>query len=292
MGWKEKIEFPEDAHLSPGWSAKNKKMLSHAAAKLMERKDIDLIITAGTPATAAVLKVNNGEIPIVSIGVSDPLKSKFVLSTDDSGIDNYTARIVPGRYERMFEIFHDVVGFQKLGLVYTDSENGRKYTNLADAQTVAEKKGFEVISYTDIKDNSKSRSCLAGLKWLVSQGIDAFFIPAINCFDWSQSNVKLLLDYLNENEIPTFAREGTKYVKSGALMGFSSIDWSARGQYVAKKMVEIFEGTKPRDLQMLDPGIPKITLNIFVVEKIGFDPPFDILAACDEIFEDITLPEK
>ena len=292
MGWEDKIIFPEEDHFSPGWDAKNQKELNACAKKLMARTDIDMIITAGTPATEAVLKVNNKKTPIVAIGVSDPVKSKFVSSKDDSGIDNFTARIVPGRYERMFEIFHDVVGFKKLGLIYTDTDNGRQYTNLADAQIVAERKEFEIISYSKIKDHSKADDCLTGLKWLVENGMDAFFIPATNCFDWSQSDVESLINFLIENEIPTFAREGTKYVKSGALMGFSSIDWSARGKYVADKIVKICQGESPRALQMLDPGMPKITLNIYVAEKIGFDPPFDIIAASDEIFDHITLPEN
>lgn len=292
MGWKDRIIFPEADHFSPALDASTQETLHTYAKDLMARSDIDMIISAGTPATAAVLKFNNKKTPVVAIGVSDPLKSQFVISQDDSGVDNFTARIVPERYQRMFEIFHDVVGFKKLGLIYTDTENGRKYTNLDDARVVAGKKGFEIITYTKIQDSSKADDCLAGLKWLVENGMDAFFIPATNCFDWSQSDVKILMDYLIANEIPTFAREGTKYVKSGALMGFSSIDWTARGKYVANKIVEIFEGASPRSLKMVDPGIPKITLNIQVAEKIGFDPPFDIIAASDEIYDTITVPEK
>ncbi len=79
MGWKDRIEFPEDARIHTGWGAPgSEKMLNDEATKLMSRNDIDLIITAGTPPTAAVLKVNNGRTPVLAIAVSDPVRSGFV----------------------------------------------------------------------------------------------------------------------------------------------------------------------------------------------------------------------
>jgi ABC-type uncharacterized transport system substrate-binding protein len=291
MGWADKIEFPDNVHFSPGWDKADNSRLIESAKKLMANADLDLIISAGTPATQVILMENNGTTPIISIGVSDPVKSKFVLTNDDSGIDNYTARVVPGRFERMFSIFHDVVGYKKLGLMYTDTDNGRKYTNLEDARKVAKERGFSIVEYTKVGQHDKADVCIEGLKWLVEQGVDAFFIPALNCFDWTQSDAGSLIAYLTQNKIPTFAREGSKYVKSGALMGFSSIDWGQRGEYTANKIIKIFQGESPRSLKMIDSGIPKISLNISVAERIGFDPPFDILAASDEIYQEVTLPE-
>ncbi|MEZ4525695.1 MAG: hypothetical protein R2941_07230 [Desulfobacterales bacterium] len=74
-------------------------------------------------------------------------------------------------------------------------------------------------------------------------------------------------------------------------MGFSTVDFSSRGKFVADKIVKILQGEKPRSLPMVDNAIPKISFNLHVAEKIGFNPPFDILAASDELFQEITLPE-
>ncbi len=291
MGWKDKIEFPADAFFNPGREDDKKPLWSKRADELMARKDIDLIITAGTDATATMLKANNGKTPIVAISVSDPIKSKFVLNEKDSGVDNFNVRVAPNQYKRMFEIFHDVVGFKKLGLVYWDTENGKRYTNLDDAHLVAKERGFEVIEYKKVSESGAAEDCLKGLEELVSKKIDAFFIPSLNCFDWQASNMKMLLDFLSEKKIPTFARNGTRDVKGGALMGFSSIDFSSRGKFIADKIVRIFQGEKPRSLPMIDNAIPKISINLHVAKKIGFNPPFDILAASDELFQEITLPD-
>lgn len=288
-GWKEKINFNENYYFSPGWD-KKEKAWDKKAQFLMNSNDLDLIIGMGTDATRALLKANNNKTAILGMGVSDALKSKFIKDENDSGIDNFTVRIVKGRFYRMFEIFHQVIGFQKLGLIYPDSESGKKYTNLEDAYKVAQKQGFEIIEYKLKKEDSKE--CLNGLKSLVKKGMEAFFIPSLLCFDWEKSDVEKLFIFLQEKSIPTFARNGSKDVKAGALMGFSTVDFTKRGEFLADKIIKILKGSKPRDLIMKDQAIPKISLNIAVAEKIGFDLPFDILAATDEIYQDISLPEK
>lgn len=123
-GWKDRVTFPEEASYSPGWD-EGESVWNRKAQNLMATEDLDLVIGMGTDGTRALLKENNGTTPILGMGVSDAIKSGFVESKEDSGIDNFTVRIVPGRYERMFEIFHQVVGFENLGLIYPDTESGR-----------------------------------------------------------------------------------------------------------------------------------------------------------------------
>ncbi len=234
QGWGPRIQYPADAHFSPGWEAEKKAELAGCARRLMARSDLDLILAAGSEATAALLDCNNRRTPIVAMAVADPVRSGFVVSESDSGIDNFTVRIVPGRYRRMFEIFHAEVGFSKLGLMYHDSENERQYASVADAAS--------------------------------------------------------LLNVLIEHRIPTFAREGQRLVQAGALMGFATYDFSNRGRFLAERVIRILEGAMPRALPMVDHTIPKISLNLAVAKQIGFDPSFDFLRSCDEVFDAISLP--
>lgn len=290
-GWGARIHFPADAHFSPGWEAEKQAELVQCARRLMARSDLDLILAAGTAATEALLGCNNGRTPILAMAVADPIRSGFVTSETDSGIDNFTVRIVPGRYRRMFEIFHEEVGFSKLGMIYHDSENGRKYANVEDAYEVARERGFDILPYRQVSRGETTAECLAGIQSLIAQGMDAFFIPTLVCFDWCQSDVAGLLAVLAEHRIPTFAREGTRFVKAGALMGFSTYDFSGRGRFFAERVIRILEGATPRTLPMVDDAMPKISLNLAVAKQIGFDPSFDILRASDEVFDAITLPE-
>jgi ABC-type uncharacterized transport system substrate-binding protein len=279
-GWAGKIEFPKNLNFSPGWE--NNELLEENAKFLMSGNDISLIIGAGTDAARALLKFNNNKTPILAMGVSDAVGSGFVKSENKSGIDNFTVRIVPERFEKMFKIFHEVVGFKKLGLIYPDTESGKKYTNLEEAKKVSQSLGFEIIEYK-IK-SELTPDCLEGLKYLKNNGIDAFFIPSLLCFDLNKNDVSKLISYLNENDIASFARDGSQYVKAGALMGFSTLDFSKRGDFLADMIIEILNGKTPSSLKMTDRGSPKISFNLKTAAEIGFDPPFDILAATDELF--------
>jgi len=289
INWENEIEYPSDAHISPGWD--KKKELKKRAQKLMERSDIDIIISAGTAATATVLELNNKKTPILAMAVADAVRSKFVINAHDSGVDNFTVRIVPGRYKRMFEIFHEVIGFRKLGLIYPDNEEGHTYSNIEDAKQVAREIGFKIINYDKISNSETTEDCYSGIQNLLDQGIDAFFIPALNCFDWKTSDVAFLLDILSKHKIPTFAREGNSTVKTGALMGFSTYDFSARGSFLGKRIVKILNGTKPRALTMIDIVTPRIAFNLKVASEIGFDPPIALLGASDVIYLKTILPE-
>jgi ABC-type uncharacterized transport system substrate-binding protein len=293
MGWKDKVEFPDDLHFSPGWA--NKAKLQKIARKMMKRNDIDLIIAGGTGATAALLKFNNKRTPLMSIAVADPIKSGFVIDEKNSGIDNYTTRVDPQAYQRMFRIFHDVVGFKKLGLMYSDLPNGRTIANMDDAYKVAKKCGFEIVEYMYDTKRAKTEKPgdigIEGFQKLVDKGMDAFFIPALTCFDWTKSDVNKLMNFMQKHKIPTFARNGVKGVKAGALLGFSSMVMDLRGKFFADKVVRILKGEQPGSLPMEDNAVPKISINLSVAAKIGFDPSVEILGASDEIFDKVTLPE-
>ncbi|MEZ4525694.1 MAG: hypothetical protein R2941_07225 [Desulfobacterales bacterium] len=153
------------------------------------------------------LKVNNGKTPIVAISVSDPIKSKFVLNEQDSGIDNFTVRIVPNQFKRMFEIFHDRAGFKKLGIDDWDTENGKKYTNLDDAHLVAKERGFEIIEYNKVMNQERGR--LSQGSGTVSAKIDAFFILALNCLTGKQVMV-MSAGFSEREKNPQFCQKWNK----------------------------------------------------------------------------------
>lgn len=293
LGWHDSVVLAEGARLSPGWD--NKEGLKEAAKELLARADLDIILSAGTGATAALIEASKDsprKTPIVAFAVTDAIASGFVASETDSGMDNLTVRLVPGWYKRMFEVFHEVVGFRRLGIMYPDTVDGRRYSNVEEAREVAAAAGFELVEYSGIGPAEDAVECQKGLNYLYAKGIDAFFIGPLLCFDWKQSDVKSLLGSMVEHDVASFAREGTPFVRSGALLGFSTSDYSGRGRFSAEQVVRILQGAKPRSLPMVDNDIPKISFNLAVAEDIGYDPPFDLLAASDEVFQTISLPSE
>jgi ABC-type uncharacterized transport system substrate-binding protein len=289
-GWENKLKFPPEVHISVTSTATVEEQ-NRKAKELLVRTDINAIIVMGTFGTGAILNNYDGRLPIFSEVVTDAVKEGFVPNENDSGKDNFTVSIAPSRYKNMFRIFHEEVFFRSLGVMHSETRNRNKESNLDDAEMIAQERDFIIVSYNlsehELKDNAAG--CLEGLKELVKKGMDAFFIPSLNCFkmEKSGSNVKQLMDFLLDKKIPTFARRGTDYVKSGAMMGFSE-DFDTQGKSLANKLFAVLVKTeKPRSLSMIDDSPPKLVLNLAVAQRIGFRLSFDILGASDEIYQEI-----
>lgn len=286
-----RVEFPADAHLSPGWEPENMARLPEAAGELMRRGDLDLIVGMGTAAVKALLAGNNGHTPILGMGMADPVAAGVVRGVADSGVDNFTCQVITDRWTSMFRVFHDVVGFRKLGILYQNTPEGRVYAALDDVQSVASELGFAVVSHGGLSSAETDDECRQGLARLREEGMDAFFIGPLNCFDQEKNDVAALLRLLNDWKVPTFARDGSDFVKSGALMGFSTWNFGPTGQFLANQAVAVLNGTAPRSIPMQDRMEPTIAINLETAVRIGFQFPFDVLVVADEIFEKTVRPD-
>ncbi|WBF66264.1 hypothetical protein LN040_11035 [Desulfovibrio subterraneus] len=286
-----RCEYPQDAFISPGWAPENMKTLPDRAAELMRRNDLDLVVGMGTAAVKALLAANNGKTPILGMGMADPIAAGVVISAQDSGVDNFTCRVTVDRWSSMFRVFYDVVRFRKMGIMYNDSPEGRVYSAVDDARAIASELGFSLAEYGGLSSSESAEECGKGLEALRAQGMDAFFIGPLNCFDIEGSSMAPLLGQLNAWKIPTFARDGSEYVKAGALMGFSTWDFAPTGQFLSNLAYAMLSGTQPRSLSMLVRSEPSIALNLATAKAIGFDFPFDVLVTADELHETITLPD-
>jgi len=287
-----RYEFPADARFSPGWEPERIRTLPERARQLMGRHDLDLVVGMGTAAVQALLAANDGRTPILGMGMADPIAAKIVESAEDSGVDNFTCRVTVDRWSSMFRVFSDVVGFHKLGVMYADTPEGRVYAALASAEAVASELGFSLVRYEGLSSAESVEECAKGLDALHAQGMDAFFIGPLNCFDINGKGLSPLLGKLSAWKIPTFARDGSAYVKAGALMGFSTWNFTPTGDFLARQGHAILAGTPPRSLSMIDQVEPSIALNLAVAKTIGFEFPFDVLVAADELYETVTPPSS
>ncbi len=288
--WDDRIEFPPDAYFSPGWDDAGQAKLPNMAQELMARTDLDMIVCAGNAATKAVLAANNYSTPVLAIGLPDPVKSGFIPSSEDSGINNFTTQVDPDGVKRMLFIFHDVINYSRLGYMYFNdqSEKWQKFY-LEDAQDAANERGFELVTYN--LEGTEPQQCRKAIEDLAAKGIDAFFIPAHPCFDWQQNDVQSYLQFFMDKRIPTFSSLGENDVQAGALMGFVNADLEQVGAFVATKVIRILHGQQPRSLPMMDDSNPKIYLNLYVARRLDFVPTFSILAATDAMYEKISLPK-
>ncbi|GAU08611.1 ABC transporter substrate binding protein [Desulfoplanes formicivorans] len=278
------LAFPERLVISPGWVA-TEDVYRAEARKLMNDPSVDLIISMGTVATQALLAENNGKTPIVSIDVADPVGSGIVDAETGKGPANLTLYYIKDKWRKVFVLFYQALPFKRLGIMYHDSPEGRSYSNLNEAREVAREYGFTLVEYADLDKEESVQSCAAGVNTLLKKDIDAFYISALNCFDWTHANPKPILDLLHEHGIWTFARDGSVQVRHGALMGLSTLDYIQLAEFYADRIGHLL-GLLPEDTPLVQGEYhPKITLNLDTAESMHLDVPRVLLITADEIFD-------
>ena len=287
------LEFVRDAYYSSGFQAdKRDQTRKELIDRLNNENDIDLILAMGTWA-GLDLANNMHSTPTVVGSTSDPVGSGIVKSPEDSGFDHLHAKVEPDRYLRQVRLFHDIIGFRSMGLVFEDSAEGRTFAAVEDAEHVSRERGFELKTCfarnNDVTLEQASSEALECYRKLAPQ-VDALYITMHR--GENLGNLPKLLEPLFKHEVATFAMPGSEFVRHGALLSIAHAGFSYVGLFHAQTVARILNGATPRSLEQRWVAPPKIAINLKSSEMLGFNPPFDVLAAADDIFEDIShVPE-
>ncbi len=279
--------FKKDAYYSSDWKDDvRKQQVKVLIQRLNTTKDIDLMIAMGTWA-GQDLANDRHHVPTIALAISDALSSGIIKSFEDSGYDHIHARVDPLRYERQVEIFHDIIGFQKLGIMYEDTVRGRSYASVDKIEAVAARRGFEIIRCfikKGVDDKTLAEQEVIRCFSELCQKADAIYVTlhmGINAH-----SLPTLVSIANQAGIPTFSQAGSEEVKYGLLMSISQAEFKYVGQFHAETMAKIFNRAKPRELSQFFEEPSQIALNLKTASKIGYDPSVDILSAADEIYND------
>jgi ABC-type uncharacterized transport system substrate-binding protein len=281
------LEFVRDAWWQPGnFDAARRPAVREAIRqRLAEKHDLDLIIAMGTWAGQDMANMG-APVPTIVGSTSDAIGSRITRSAQDSGLDNLHARVQPERYQRQVRLFHEIVPFKRLGLVYEDSPEGRTYSAVEAVEQVAREQGFDVLTCdapsNGIAAEAATRNAVECYAKLAPQ-VDAVYVTVHRGV--TPASVDTIAEILRQARVPSFSMLGSEEVKHGLLLSLAQADYSYVGLFYAETMARIFNGAKPRELSQvwIDPA--KIALNLETARVIGFDPPVDILLAADEVYE-------
>jgi ABC-type uncharacterized transport system substrate-binding protein len=282
------LEFVEDALWQPGDFDESKRAAVRQAIlkRLSEKKDVDLILAMGTWAGQDMV-VLGAPVPTIVLSTSDPIGSGIIKSPWDSGLDNLNARVSPERYTQQVRLFHDIIPFKKLGLIYENTPEGRTYSALDNVKEVARELQFELVTceapFSGLPPAETEQKALDCYRKLVRE-VDAVYVTVHR--GMSDDSIRQAAEILRKAKIPSFSMQGPVEVRSGILMSMAQADFSDVGIFHAETIARVFNGAKPRQLNQIWADPAKIVLNLKVTRMIGFDPPVDILLAADEVYED------
>lgn len=278
------LEFVPDGFYSAEWnSEKRKKNKSDFILRLNEKKDLDVVIAMGT---WAGIDLSHGDhhTPTIVLAVNDAVSSKIIHSIHDSGNDYIHARVDPDRYERQIRIFHTLIGFKTLGMIYRDDVEGRSYAAIDKVVKVARERGFTIQkcfldpSAALVDDQNHLIQCFKEL----SSSVDAIYVTAQKAVN--SDTIPILASIAIEAKIPTFSQAGYEDVKKGLLLSISQAGFKYVGRFYAETIAKILNGAMPRELNQIFEDPSKIAINLSTAKAIEFYPTLDVLSSADEIY--------
>jgi len=233
---------------------------------------------------------NDHAVPTVVCSVSDPVASKIVSGVEDSGYDHVHAMVDPKRFERQIYAFHDLISFKKLGIAFIDSVSGRSYAAIDKIKKIAGERNFEIIECyvpeggETPETNTKTVECAR----MLAPKIDAFYLIMMSGVN--KETLPKIISAMNAAKVPVFSQFGSDEVRQGAIMSIATSDnFKAYGKFHAQTVAKIINGAKPRDLDQLCEGTPKIAFNKAAAKAIDLkDEIYQLLInTADEIYDSI-----
>ena len=288
----EYIEFVADAHYTALWEKDTRsKVEDEIVLRLNNNKDIDLMIGMGTWAGKGLANYRHRTNTLV-FSTSNPISSGIIKSVEDSGFDHVHVRVDPKRNERQLKVFHEMIGFHKLGVAYEDSLAGRSYAAIDTIEALARTHNFKIVrchTKSDISDKKLAEEGVIKCFKKLAKKADAIYVTQQGGVN--SRSVPLLVEIANKSKIPTFSQSGADEVSYGVLASLSRAGYKYVGRFHAETIAKVFNGAQPNELNQLYEEPPKIALNLKTAEIIGFDPPIVLLGATDEMFEEIKEKE-
>jgi len=287
------IEFVEDAFYSFDWDNSKRVEVKQAVIERLNKVgDIDLMIVMGTAAGQDIAN-NEHSVPSIIGSTTDALASNIIKSVEDSGYDHIHAKIDPTRHEQQVWLFREIIGFQKLGIVYENTVEGRGFGGIDSVERVARREEFELVRcYAKNKnlDAALAERNLIRCFQRLAPKVDALYIARHKSANLQ--NLPARLGPLLEKRIPTFSQTGADEVKHGVLLSMALSSFRPLGLFYAGTIAKVFNGAEPRELPQLFKNPPKIAINLATAKAIDYDPPIEILGAADIIYQKIEPPPE
>jgi ABC-type uncharacterized transport system substrate-binding protein len=289
----DQLVFVKEGFYSANWDEATRKQVNDRLLRVLNRSDqADMVLALGTWAGMDIARLEHHK-PSLVMSTSNPIYSGIVKSVEDSGVDHLFAAISPDRHYNQIRIFHDLIGFKRLGVAYEDTLAGRSYAAIADIERLAKERGFEMVgchTQSDINDYAKAERSLLDCYEYLSDKTDALFVTEQGGM-LEKTHGKIVKIAL-EHKLPTFSQYGQDEVKKGYLMSASrSFGLVKEGRFVAEAMQQVINGVMPREINQAFEEPPEIYLNMKTAEVIGFHLNAYLLAAADKLYWRIETQE-
>jgi putative ABC transport system substrate-binding protein len=258
------------------WAEGHFDRLPALAADLVGRK-VDAIAATDSLAAVRAAKSATSTIPIVFMGVSDPVGNGLVASLarpggNITGISVMSTELMPKR----LQLLSDLVPHVRAIALLVNPNNPQTERVMRDVLEAARAKGLQ-LSVFKASTESEIDTAFAALVELHVGALvvqaDAVFLNRRDQFAAQASRHAIPAIYANR-----------EYAASGGLISYGASltsDYRQAGIYVGR----VLKDEKPADLPVQQPTKFEMVINMKTAKALGLTVPQSILARADEVIE-------
>lgn len=284
----DRLIFLADGFYSADWDDVKLANIKVEIIQRLKRDEADMVIAMGTAASQAMI-CDDITKAVLSVSATDPIAAGLTKDKEFSGRDNVHVQVESGKLERQLTMFHNLFKFKTLGVPYDSTEEGRKTMGVETIEKVAQEKGFKIIScFTnlEIPDLEKSSANLTSCLKRLSEESEAIYLTVNN--GMAPEGMANILAPIIAYGRPSFSQKGPVETRLGVLMSLAEDDFINSGRFEAKVIEQILLGQKPGNISQHYVAPLTLALNIKMAMIIGWDPPFEVLAAIDQLFDQVA----
>jgi putative ABC transport system substrate-binding protein len=238
--------------------------------------NVDVLVTAGTPASLAIKKARTS-VPVVMIAVGDPVGTGLVPSLARPG-GNLTglSSIAPDLEGKRLELLREVVPKLSYVGMFINSANPFHTVSVQQARAAAQALGIKL----QLLDVRAAEDLDGAFTAILKERPEALLILADRVFLHDRMR---MMDFAIKYRLPS-VNAYHELVEAGGLMSFGP-SYEDMHRRAATYVDKILKGAKPADLPIEQPTKFTLTLNLKSAKAIGVDVPPFLLARADEVIE-------
>jgi putative ABC transport system substrate-binding protein len=244
-------------------------------AELIAAK-VDLIVTAGTPATIALKKATT-TLPLVMIAVGDPVGTGLIASLAHPG-GNLTGltSISPELDGKRLELLREVVPKISHVAVLWNPTSPLQVAGERETQAAAQAMGIKVLSL-GVQAEEQFDNAFATIR---KEKPGALLVLADRLFLHHRARI---MDFATKQHLPG-VHAYVELVEAGGLMSYGP-SYAGMHKRAAYFVDRILKGTKPADLPVEAPAKFELVINLKAAKQIGVTIPPNVLYRADKIIK-------
>lgn len=244
-------------------------------AKLIHR-DVDVIVAWASPAVIAASRATKS-IPIIMVGVGDPVGARFVASLarpggNITGVSSLAADIGGKVVELLIEI---VPSIRRIGVIRNPDNPGAMII-FRETESALQKLGLD----TEVFDANTASGFESAFASFSSRHVEGVVLAADPSLVEHETRIA---QFAQNARLPTvFQRR--ENVEAGGLLSYGpnlNEQWRRTAIYVDR----IFKGALPAELPVEQPTKLELVINRNAARALGVTIPAALIARADEVIE-------